>query len=168
VAILLILEPEGAVDERWVVLTVQPRVPAGSLEMVELPAGMIDDSGTFSGAAAKEIREECGIEIGGDELIDLTSLALGGLADAEAERLEEAVYLSPGGSDEFLKIFAYVHKIPQGTLKDWQGRLTGLRDQGEKITLKLVKFSDLWRETKDAKALSAVALWGGLTREGKI
>lgn len=37
----------------------QPRVPAGTLAMPELPAGMVDD-GTFAGAAAKEIKEELG------------------------------------------------------------------------------------------------------------
>lgn len=143
-------------------LTVQPRIAAGSLEMVELPAGMIDDSGTFAGAAAKEIQEECGIGIPEDGLVDLTSLALGDLTNAEDERLEEAVYPSPGGCDEFMKIYAYVHKVEEGTLKDWQGRLTGLRDHGEKITLKVVRLEDLWKETRDAKALSALALWTGL------
>lgn len=167
VAILLILETEGqgALDkrpERWAVLTVQPRIPAGSLEMVELPAGMIDDSGTFSGAAAKEIEEECGIKIPADKLIDLTSLALGGLSNADNECLEEAVYPSPGGSDEFMKIYAYVHKVKEETLKDWQGKLTGLREHGEKITLKVVRLENLWRETRDVKALSALALWAGL------
>ncbi|KAG0129014.1 hypothetical protein HOY82DRAFT_488791 [Tuber indicum] len=168
VAILLILEPEGTEGELWAVLTVQPRIPAGSLEMVELPAGMIDDAGTFAGAAASEIEEECGIRIPEDKLIDLTSLALKGFASTEKERLEEAIYPSPGGSDEFMKIFAHVCKIPRETLKDWQGRLTGLRDHGEKITLKLVRLEDLWKETRDAKALSAIALWDGLKRESRI
>ncbi|KAH0604788.1 uncharacterized protein H6S33_006456 [Morchella sextelata] len=163
VAILLVLETKSkGRNERWAVLTVQPRIPAGSLEMVELPAGMIDDSGTFAGAAAKEIQEECGIEIPEDKLIDLTSKALGTLAAAEDERLEEAVYPSPGGSDEFMKIYAYVHQVDEGKLDEWKGKLTGLRDEGEKITLKLVRLEDLWRETRDAKALSAMALWTGL------
>lgn len=167
VAILLILETESqsTLDKqpgRWAVLTVQPRIPAGSLEMVELPAGMIDDSGTFSGTAAKEIKEECGIEIPAHKLIDLTSLALGDFSRAENERLEEAVYPSPGGSDEFMKIYAYVHKVEEETLKDWHGKLTGLREHGEKITLKIVRLENLWRETRDAKALSALALWTGL------
>src|SRR5262249_12337316 len=75
VAILLILEVEGKPDEKWVVLTVQPRVPAGVLEMVELPAGMLDEEG-FAGTAAREIQEECGIEIKKDRLLDLTEMAL--------------------------------------------------------------------------------------------
>jgi ADP-sugar diphosphatase len=47
-------------DDKWVILTVQPRVPAGGLQFVELPAGMVD-GGTFGGSAAKEIREELGL-----------------------------------------------------------------------------------------------------------
>jgi len=43
-------------------LTLQPRIAAGSLAFPELPAGMVDD-GTFSGAAAKEIEEELGTAI---------------------------------------------------------------------------------------------------------
>ncbi|KAF8248088.1 hypothetical protein K440DRAFT_626687 [Wilcoxina mikolae CBS 423.85] len=166
VAILLILEGEEGGDE-WVVLTVQPRIPAASLEFVELPAGMLDDS-TFSGAAAKEIQEECGIEIPADKLLDLTQLALGKFVDGGDEKLQTAVYPSPGGCDEFMKLFAYRHRIDKGTLKDWKGRLTGLREHGEKITLKVVRLCDLWKETVDAKALSAVALWDGLKRDGKI
>ncbi|KAI5795109.1 hypothetical protein EDC01DRAFT_615314 [Geopyxis carbonaria] len=169
VAILLVLEVEGKPgDEPWVVLTVQPRIPAGQLEMVELPAGMIDDSGNFAGAAAMEIQEECGIDIPKDRLTDLTELALEKFAVGCAEDVQAAVYPSPGGSDEFIKIFAYKHIVKPEKLHEWQGKLTGLRDEGEKITLKIVKLKDLWKESTDAKALSAIALYDGLKREGKI
>jgi ADP-sugar diphosphatase len=80
-----------------VVLTVQPWVPAGSLEFVELPAGMLDDSSFTGAAAAKEIQEECGIEIPADELLDLTQLALGKFVDGGEEKLQTAVYPSPRG-----------------------------------------------------------------------
>jgi hypothetical protein len=41
-------------------------------------------------------------------------------------------------------------------LDEWTGKLTGLRDEGEKITLKLVRLEDLWWEgARDAKALRA-------------
>jgi len=167
VAILLILEPEDNVEDPWVVLTVQPRIPAASLEMVELPAGMLDD-GTFSGAAAREIDEECGITIEVGKLLDLTDRALGPFVGASPETLESAVYPSPGGSDEFIKIFAYRHSVKPGTLDEWRGKLTGLRDHGEKITLKVVRLRDLWKETADGKALAAVALYEGLRRESRI
>lgn len=60
-AMLVILQPddlpEGSEKDRHVLLTVQPRIPAGGLRMVEIPAGMVDD-GSFKGAAANEIKEE--------------------------------------------------------------------------------------------------------------
>jgi 8-oxo-dGTP pyrophosphatase MutT (NUDIX family) len=52
--------PKGSQDEKQVLLTIQTRTPAASLAFSELPAGMVDDSGTFAGAAAKEIKEELG------------------------------------------------------------------------------------------------------------
>lgn len=61
VGMMVVLQPDDLptdnLEEKYVVMTVQPRVPAGSLQFVELPAGMVDD-GTFAGAAAKEIKEE--------------------------------------------------------------------------------------------------------------
>ena len=73
----LILQPEDAIDksEKYVIWTVQPRIPAGSLAFVELPAGMLNDSGTLTRAAAKEIKDETGLEIQEEELIDMTKLA---------------------------------------------------------------------------------------------
>ncbi len=50
VAILVILECEGA---KWVVCCRQPRVPVGRSDYLEIPAGMLDDSGHFAGVAAK-------------------------------------------------------------------------------------------------------------------
>jgi len=97
VAMLVILQEKEAEGEEWVLLTVQPRVPAGNLEFVELPAGMIDGD-TFSGAAAMEIEEECGVEIRAEGLIDLTELAFKPLVEnIEGGGLQSAVYPSPGG-----------------------------------------------------------------------
>ncbi|CAH0038629.1 unnamed protein product [Clonostachys solani] len=175
VAMLVILTPDDAKndDERYVVLTVQPRVPAGSLSFVELPAGMVDDAGSFKGAAAKEMEEELGIEIHEDDLVCLSELAAPAAESKEdgegGEGLSRAVFPSAGGCDEHVTIYSYERRIPREQLQDWSGRLTGLRDQGEKITLKVVPMKDLWREgSRDAKALSALALWEGLRREKMI
>ena len=55
------------------------------------------------------------------------------------------------------------------TLRRSPARQTGLRDEGEKLTLKLVKMKDLWRAgVRDAKCLAALALWEGPKREGKV
>ncbi|KAF4843543.1 Nudix hydrolase 14 [Colletotrichum siamense] len=170
VAMLLMLIPDDAPDERYAVLTVQPRVPAGSLSFVELPAGMVDDSGSFAGAAAKELKEECGIVIHEGELTCLSELAGAGRGpEGEEEGLAEAMFPSAGGCDEFITIYSHERRVSRGQLKEWSGKLTGLREEGEKITLKIVPMGELWREgARDAKCLAAVALWEGLRREGKV
>ncbi|RAL64859.1 hypothetical protein DID88_001455 [Monilinia fructigena] len=155
-------------EERWVVMTVQPRAASGSLAFVELPAGMVDD-GTFKGAAAKEIEEELGWTIPADELTNLSELAIGDEANKEGETLPRAMFPSAGGCDEFVQIFLHEKKISREELKKITGKLTGLRDDGEKITLKLVKLEDLWKEgARDSKALTAWALYDGLKRTGKL
>ncbi|PGH01152.1 hypothetical protein AJ80_09047 [Polytolypa hystricis UAMH7299] len=179
VGMLLILQPddvpEGSEDDKRVILTVQPRIPAGSLAFPELPAGMLDDEGTFAGGAAKEIQEETGLSVPQDELIDLTALTVQSLqkrqtsAPADPEQLQKAVYPSPGGSDEFIPLFLCQKRMNRREIDEMQGRLTGLRKEGEKITLKIVPLEELWREgMRDGKALAAWALYQGLKQEGII
>jgi ADP-sugar diphosphatase len=116
VAMLMILRPVDSRDERWVVMTEQPRVPAGSLKFVEIPAGMLDDAGDFRGQAAKEIEEETGFKLPKHELIDLTKLALSqSKPEGEClmdESLQDAMYPSPGGSDEYIPIFLWEKVLP--------------------------------------------------------
>lgn len=74
VAVLVILNCKG---ERWALCTRQPRVPAGMSAFLEIPAGMLDGSGNFSGVAAKELEEETGIKITDDKLVDMTEMVYG-------------------------------------------------------------------------------------------
>eukprot|EP01117_Protostelium_nocturnum_P002597 TRINITY_DN1335_c0_g1_i3.p1 TRINITY_DN1335_c0_g1~~TRINITY_DN1335_c0_g1_i3.p1 ORF type:complete len:261 (-),score=89.30 TRINITY_DN1335_c0_g1_i3:96-878(-) len=164
-------------DDRCVILTVQPRIPMGTFRMIEIPAGMVDEEGKFAGQAAKELEEECGLKIKEDQLIDLTELAYQharkslpqnekGEGDDEDDNGKIGIYTSPGGSDEYLRLFLYKHSLPRSQIKEWEGKMTGNLDEGEKISLRVVPLKDLWKITKDAKALSALALWEGLKREG--
>ena len=175
VAVLLILEPEEGRDseDEYVILSVQPRIPAGSLAFIELPAGMLDDSGTFGGAAAKEIKEETGVGIEMKDLIDITNLALQSRtkdqSSQEDELLQNAVYPSPGGSDEFIPIFLSRKTLKRQDIENIRGKLTGLRDHSEKITLRICRLNELWKiGARDGKTLAALALYEGLKREGRI
>ena len=176
------LSREEEDQESYVILTVQPRIPAGSLGFVELPAGMLDDSGTFAGGAARELKEEVGIEVREEELVDMTALALSSSSspstnptdttnkdDDPRETLQKAIYPSPGGSDEFIPIFLHKRKVPRERIREWEGKLTGLRDEGEKITLRLCRLGDVWKVGgRDGKTVAAWGLFEGLRREGKI
>ena len=173
VGMMLILQPDdvpaNTEDEKQVILTLQPRIPVGSLSLAELPAGMLDDSGTFSGGAAKEIEEETGLKIPGEDLLNMTELALPKGTSEDEEHLQQGVYPSAGGCDEFVPLFLWQKRIPRDQMKEWQGKLTGLRDHGEKITLMLCPLDKLWRVGgRDAKVLAGWALYEGLKREGKI
>jgi ADP-sugar diphosphatase len=131
VGMMVLLQPDdlpaGSYDEKHVLLTVQPRVPAGNLQFVELPAGMVDDGGSFQGTAAKELEEECGLNISVNELINLSELAI---PKGESPR---AMFPSAGGCDEYVPIFLYEKRIPREQLQEWTGKLTGLRDEGERV-----------------------------------
>jgi 8-oxo-dGTP pyrophosphatase MutT (NUDIX family) len=127
------------------------------------------DGGTFSGGAAKEIEEETGLKVQESELLDMTALAVPDPVQVNSEKLQKAVYPSPGGCDEYIPLFLYQKRIPRAEMKEFQGKLTGLRDHGEKITLKLVRLEHLWKEgSRDGKTLAAWALYSGLKAEGKI
>ncbi|KAJ9655037.1 hypothetical protein H2201_008889 [Coniosporium apollinis] len=168
VAILMILRPKDSRSERLVVMTEQPRIPAGSLCFREIPAGMLDDAKTFKGAAASEIEEETGFRLPSSELIDLTWLALKHSQIPE-KNLQNAMYPSPGGSDEYIPIFLWEKELDRQEIEDLRGKLTGKRMKGEMITLRVCDYEDLWREgARDAKTLAAWALYEGLNRAGII
>jgi len=185
----MILQPDDAdatsEDDKWVLLTVQPRVAAGSLAFTEVPAGMIDDSHSFSGTAAKEVEEETSIKITEDELLNMSKLAAPqatssdwktasaragpSTSNNDTEALEIAAYPSPGACDESIIQFLYQKRLPRDIIDSLRDLETGLHGEGEKITLKLVKLEHLWREcSRDGKTLAALALYEGLRREGKI
>ncbi|KAI7858093.1 hypothetical protein BDC45DRAFT_434855 [Circinella umbellata] len=152
VSMLIILRcPE---KEDHILLTMQPRVPVGSLDFPELPAGMLDGSGNFAGTAAKEIYEETGLSIKEHELIDLTHEAYG-------DRWQ-GMYPSAGGCDEFIRLFMCIKYMDQSDIQALEGKLTGLRDNGENITLKLVALKDAWKIAPDAKLLSTLGLYNAL------
>lgn len=116
---------------------------------------MVDDEGVFAGAAAKELKEECGIVVKEEEMRELST---------------EGIYLSPGGSDEELRVYFWEREVGNEELEEWKGKLTGNREAGERITLRLVKVGEvgeLWRETRDAKVFVALGLYEGGRREGK-
>lgn len=169
VAMLMILRPKDSRDERYVILTEQPRLPAGSLQFLEIPAGMLDEEDKhFSGAAAKEIEEETGFKIPTSELINMTKLALGGSGHPEVS-LQSAMYPSPGGCDEYIALFLWEKELDRQEIEDLRGRLTGERTQSEMITLHVKEYEALWRDgARDAKTLAAWALYEGLNRSGEL
>ncbi|KAF2819382.1 hypothetical protein CC86DRAFT_472187 [Ophiobolus disseminans] len=170
VAMLIVVQPSDAVgeNEKQVIFTVQPRIAAGSLAFIEIPAGMLDGN-SFRGAAAAELKEEAGLEVKEDDLINMCELASDSSDESSSETIETAMYPSVGACDEFIPLFLCQKRLTRRHMQWLKGKATGLRNEGEKITLKLVPLSRAWREgARDAKALAALALYEGLKGEGKI
>lgn len=168
VAVLMIVRPSDSRDERWVIMTEQPRIPAGSLAFMEIPAGMIDDkSRTFAGEAAREIEEEVGLTIKAEELIDMTQLAVQG--HKAQESLANAMYPSPGGCDEYIIIFLWEKEMDRLQIENLKGKLTGIRTEREKITVRLLDYERLLEVgARDAKTLAAWSLYEYLKRIREI
>lgn len=175
------MQPEDAQgeDDKHVILTVQPRIAAGSLAFTEIPAGMLD-GGSLKGAAANEIEEEAKLKVEESDLINLSELALEDIAAMPwtdqansaahgSESVENSMYPSVGACDEFIPIFLCQKRLTRRHMNWLKGKATGLRDEGENITLKLVPLNRVWREAgRDAKALAAIALYDNLKKEGQI
>ncbi|GKZ00369.1 hypothetical protein MPSEU_000989900 [Mayamaea pseudoterrestris] len=143
-------------------LVEQPRIAIGQVACLELPAGMMDnDDMHLAGTAVQELAEECNIYVNKsdhDQLIDLTQLS--GHADGIA--------LSPGGSDEHVRLLYLEKTVSSKQLEKLKGKLTGLREHGEFITLRVVPMDEVWKVCHDAKAMLALFLVDKLHREGKL
>ena len=116
------------------------------MDCLELPAGMMDDdTQTIKGTAVKEMEEECGIIIqDSNELVDLTQFTTKGGG---------GIPLSQGGCDEYMRLFYLEKSVSKSELDRMRNRLTGLRQEGEVITLRVVPYEDVWRISADSKAI---------------
>lgn len=146
----------------------QPRIPVGQVSSLEVPAGMIDDEKqTVGGVAVQELREECGIDVVPSQLVDLTALACQQAVDAGHAPVA-AIPPSPGGCDEFCRFMYLEKRVTLAELDAMRGRLQGLREHGEYITLRVVPMQDVWRVSADAKAMISLFLLDQLRKEGKL
>merc|ERR1719356_1724569 len=96
VAILVVLKCK---EKRYTVVVRQPRIPVGKDNLPEIPAGMLDGEGNFAGVAAKELKEETGLNIDESQLFDLTGAAYG--------EEYQGMYPSVGATDEFNRLFLF-------------------------------------------------------------
>ena len=118
VSIFLVLK-DSLTNEKFAVLTYQPRVPAG-MYMFESPAGMIDE-GDFKFKAIEELKEEVSSDL---------------QLDPEKLVFLERGFTSPGGIDEEVVIYTYEVELSNEEIKKLNNKETGL--EGENITLKIV------------------------------
>jgi len=126
------------INNQFMVLTRQFRIPVGKF-MLEIPAGMLDESGDFCGVAAKELEEEIGVKINQKELIYLTSM-----------------YPSCGGSDEEIIFYSLNLKMEPHEIEELKNKTFGEENSHEIITLKILELNyENIMQTKDAKLITA-------------
>jgi ADP-sugar diphosphatase len=145
VGILLILVCEG---KEYTVLTVQPRIATGSFSFKEIPAGMLDGSGNFAGVAAKEIDEELGLKISEADLTSLSELA----------HHERGFFVSPGGTEETIRLFAFRQEVTKDELAAMDGKCAGVLSESEQITLQIIPLDDIV-SIPDGKTIVAYTLY---------
>jgi ADP-sugar diphosphatase len=92
------------------------------------------EGGTFKGTAATEMKQELDLEIPEEKLINLTKLAI---PEKKVEELGEitprAIFPSAGGCNEYIQIVLHEIAVPRAQLKEWTGKLIGLRDERKKV-----------------------------------
>ena len=70
--------------------------------------------------------------------------------------------MSPGISDERMKLYVYQKKMPEAEILGLRDRLMGVAEEGERIVVQVIAFDDLITTVKDAKSLAAIALYNGM------
>ena len=106
------------------------------------------------------LAQECDLIISEEELVDLTELAYAGKW--------KGMLPSAGGCDEFIRLYMFRREVERDVLTELEGRLTGLREEGERIKLHIVPLKDCWKMTPDGKALSCLTLYEKLAASGKL
>lgn len=61
--------------------------------------------------------------------------------------------------DEFIKLFLYKTEVSKEFLNNLNDKFTGLREEGEFISLRIVPLEEAYKITPDAKLLSALYLY---------
>lgn len=136
-------------NQSYSLMTVQPRGPVGQV-LVELPEGMMDESGHIIGKTIDELRRKAGFTILPDQLTDLCALAQDNVH-------AQGIYPSPGGCDEAIRYFLLERRMTRDELDVLEEKATGVLDEGEHITFKIVPFHQL-RHIRDGKLMTALGL----------
>ncbi|KAH7832572.1 putative hydrolase, NUDIX family protein [Monocercomonoides exilis] len=144
----------------YALLIEQPRFPSGKSNFREVVAGMLDGDNHLAGSMIREVQEEVGLTIQVDKLIDLTELAQGPNV--------RGMYPSIGLCDEFIRLFLYRVEMTKTQLDSLEGRLGGLKEEGEYITLCIHPLDDLWKTEYDSKTLCCLFLREKLLAAGKL
>jgi len=157
VGIFIILR---TVKNEYVVM-IESCLPAiGKVSYPQLPAGMMDKETDAMKVAMKETKEETGLDPIHGKMTDLAKSFYG--------PKWSGIYPSPGACDEMIHLFLYEQNVSERKIKELQGLKTGLSEEHEHLTLKIVKLNQLCESTPDVKAHSAYLMYTQLKQKGSL
>ncbi len=125
---------------------------------------MIDAEGNVAGAAAREIEDEVGHKLNAKDPIDMTKLAIQ-QDSTEREEIQDALYPSPGGCDEFMNIYPWKRVRDRLEIEYLKNKLRGDRAAMENIIVTLEKYEKPFEVgVRDGKTLAAWSLYEYIKR----
>jgi 8-oxo-dGTP pyrophosphatase MutT (NUDIX family) len=139
------------------VLVHQPRIGCGRM-MYEFPAGMTDDLHDYRAVAARELREEVGLDCDPDDLIPLSALF-------RPER--PFSYLNTSHYEEAVSFFMVSREMHRDEIFTFEGKHCGA-EHDEQITLHVVLFDDVWRYSDEPATLAAHLMVRDVMRRGLV
>ncbi|WP_128544765.1 NUDIX hydrolase [Larkinella soli] len=120
---------DGQTGEKFVLMVRQRRVSDGS-ETYEHPAGMIDEGETPIEVAARELKEETGLDVSTGELVELSS---------------KPWFSATATSDERLSFFYCERRMPGADIRAMHGRRTGKASENEQTRLHVASLPEAHR-----------------------
>lgn len=173
VSLLMILNCEER--GKFVIMVRQPRLAIGRW-ILELPAGMMDESKKFKGKIIEEVLEETLIHIDGTTIKDMTEIAYGPGTFAGPGGSEALVaggpllgmYSSMGLLDEYIRLMVHESDISADELDKIHGRIAGKAEEGEHIRVEVVPLQNAWKVCSDPKLLGSLCLYDRLKASGEI
>lgn len=150
VCILPVLYTE---DEPYVVLVRQARLGPGKLGNLEIPAGILDVDVSLKELAAKELKEETGLDVELHQLKDLLN---------DFGSVHSRLYTSVGISDESLAFYLYERSMEPGDIELLQGAIRQNEHENEFIRVEMMPISAAKAHLEDSKSLLAILMYESL------
>lgn len=130
--VIVPLVENAATGERLFLMVRQRRIGSGK-NSLEFPAGMLDEhSDNPAGIALKELHEETGLLLSGEDIFSLC---------------DRILYSSVGGSDEGIYYFGCIVRVSDHFFKSLHKSTGGNKSENEHICVELVTREDAESET---------------------
>ncbi|CAA9964537.1 nudix hydrolase 14 [Pyrenophora teres f. maculata] len=169
VAILIVLRPKDSKNERYTILTEQPRLNSYGTTFLGIPVGKLDEkTGDITGFAIEEIAGSARLKIRKEDTIDMTAMALE--HSQYNEDLPPTLHMNPTTSDKQVSVLLWEKDMEWRDIESLKQRFGSERaEDGGQSTVRIHHFEALWREgARDAGTLAAWALYEGLSGSGRI